>query len=181
MAGILKCLIEEPNLTDEEVGKRFGYKAPFTKRYKSWLKKCGLIENTTKFILTNYGTVIYEKDNKLKKESSLWYMHSFLTSSEDIAEAWNFFYHTFLLKTNNFTKPELSNALSMKLMSHNPSHFGRNAPMIKVITKVLIDSYISKLAFGQLNIIESKDGAFHKCKIKTPYNWNNVESFSRLY
>ncbi|RMZ49622.1 hypothetical protein EB822_11170 [Flavobacteriaceae bacterium PRS1] len=108
-------------------------------------------------------------------------MHSYLASSEDVAEAWNYFYHTYLPKNKSFTKPELSDALSMKLMPHHPSHFGKNAPMIKVITKVLIDSYISETAFGTLGIIKQNDEGFDRGHTKVPYKWNNVESFARLF
>ena len=81
-------------------------------------------------------------------------MHSFLASSEDIGEAWYFFYNDFLTKNESFIKSEVSDAISMKLMSHDPGHFRKNSPMIKVITKVLIDSYISELAFGELEIVK---------------------------
>lgn len=181
LAGILRSIIEHPELSDEQIAKQFGYRAPFTRRYKSWLKKCGIIENSTKVELTEFGRVIFKKDSKLKKVQTLWYMHSYLTSSEDIAEAWNYFHHTYLPKNKSFTKAEVSEALSMKLMSHHPSHFGKNAPMIKVITKVLIDSYISEKAFGPLGIVELKSGVFHRGITKMPFIWNTVEDFVRLY
>ena len=181
MSGVLKCLIDEPNLTDEEVGNRFGYKAPFTKRYKSWLKKCGLIENSIKVGLTEYGKVIYQKDNFLNKKQTLWYIHTFLTHSKNNAEVWNYFYNIYLPKNKSFTKSDISEAISMKLMPHNPNHFGKNAPMVKVITKVLIDSYLSKTAFGPLNIIESKEGVFFRSETKNLYKWNSLKDFIKLY
>ena len=103
LAEVLSYLLEQPELSEEQIGKQFGYRAPFTKRYKSWLKKCGIIENSTKVGLTEYGKVIYKKDSKLKKGPTLWYIHSYLTSSEDIAEAWNYFYHTYLPKNKSFS------------------------------------------------------------------------------
>ena len=69
----------------------------------------------------------------------------------------------------------------MKLMAHHPSHFGKNAPMIKIITKILINSYISETAFRPLNIIEFKEGSYSKREIKIPYKWNTVKDFSLLY
>ncbi len=167
LARVLNYLIEQPELSDEQIGSNFGYKTPFTKRYKSWLKKCGIIENSVKVALTEFGRKIYKNDQNLKKKSTLLYMHTFLASSEDNAEAWNYFYHTFLPKNESFTKLELSNALSVKLMAHDPRHFGENAPMIKVITKVLIDSYISKKAFGPLGILELKNNLL--CRTKIPH------------
>jgi len=180
ISGILNYLIKQPELSDEQIAKTFGYKAPFVKRYKSWLKKCGVIKNSNKIELTEYGKIIWKKDSKLKKEPTLWYMYDCLISSEENAESWNFFHHTFLPKNKSFSKAELSNALSMKLMAHNPSHFAKEAPMIKVITKVLIDSYISDKAFGPLNILESKDGIFVRKEIKNPKKWTNKEDFAEL-
>lgn len=111
----------------------------------------------------------------------MWYMHSYLSSREDIGEAWNFFYHDFLPKNKSFKKTELMDALSMKLMAHNPNHFAKNAPMIKVITKVLLDSYISDTAFGPLGIVEFKEGTFQRVETKVPNTWNNVKTFEKLY
>jgi hypothetical protein len=162
LSGILKSLIEQPGLSDEQIAKQFGYKAPFTKRYKSWLKKCGILENSTKVKLTKDGKIIYDKDPQLNKEKTLLYMHSFLTSTAENAEVWNFFHHIFLPKNKSFTKSELSEAISMKLMPHNPSHFAKNAPMIKVITKVLLDSYISENAFGLLKKIELRSKIYYR-------------------
>jgi hypothetical protein len=181
LAGILDLLIKIPELSDDQIAERFGYKAPFTKRYKSWLKKCGILEDSTKTNLTDYGQIIYKLDPKLKKDVTLWYMHSHLTSGEDISESWNFFYHNFLPKTSRFSKSELTESISMKLMPHDAKHFGKNAPMIKVITKVLIDSYISDLAFGPLNIVEMNGGVYFRKDIKCPFKWNSCESFKNLY
>jgi hypothetical protein len=153
MSGVLTLLITQPSLNDEEIGQRFGYKSPFTKRYKSWLKKCGILENSSKAKLTKEGKEIFYEDLQLTKENTLRYMHSFLTNSEKNAEVWNFFYHKFLPQNESFTRTELSAAISKKLMPHNMNHFAKNAPMIKVILKVLLDSYISEKAFARLQII----------------------------
>jgi len=181
LAGILSYLINEPKLNEEEIGGKFGYKAPFTKRYKSWLRKCGILKNTIKVELTDFGKIIYKKDSKLIKEPTLWYMYNHLISSEDIAESWNYFHYKYLPKNKSFTKSELSNALSMKLMAHHPSHFGKNAPMIKVITKVLLDSYISEKAFGPLNLLKLKEGVFVSGKKGMYNNWGDIKTFSELY
>ena len=161
LAGVLKNLIDQPELNDNQIAMQFGYKAPFTQRYKSWLKKCGILENSTKVILTEHGKVIFGEDPQLNKESTLQYMYAFLIGAEENAEVWNFFHHTYLPKNKSFTKSELSEAISMKLMPHNPSHFAKDAPMIKVITKVLLDSYISDKAFGSLAIIKVQEAIFY--------------------
>lgn len=160
MSGVLNLLVTHPTLSDEEIGQKFGYKSPFTKRYRSWLKKCGILENSSKVKFTKEGGKIFDKDSQFTEENTLRYMHSFLTNSEKNAEVWNFFYHKFLPQNDHFTKSELSEAISMKLMPHNPNHFAKNALMIKVITKVLIDSYISKKAFGSLEIIKFEGNYF---------------------
>ncbi len=162
LSGILKSLIEEPQLNDEEIAKQFGYKAPFTKRYKSWLKKCGILEDSRKIELTKQGKIIYDKDPQLDKKDTLKHMYSSLTITEENAEVWNFFHHTFLPQNKSFTKSELSEAIFMKLMPHNPIHFAKDAPMIKVITKVLLDSYISDKAFGSLLIVQLENGIYVK-------------------
>ena len=181
LAGILSYLINEPKLNEEEIGRKFGYKAPFTKRYKSWLRKCGILQNSIKVELTDFGKIIYKKDSTLTKEPTLWYMYNHLISSEDIAESWNYFHKTYLPKNKSFTKSELSNALSMKLMNHNPNHFRQNAPMIKVITKILLDSYISEKAFGPLNLLKLKEGVFISGKKGMSNNWGDIKTFSELY
>lgn len=162
MSGVLKYLIEEPTLSDLEIAQKFGYKTPFTKRYKSWLRKCGIIEVSRKIILTEHGQEIYKNDPKLEGIETLKFMHSCLTQSNEHAESWFFFYHEFLPKNESFSKEELSKAISMKLMPHDPKHFGMEAPMIKVITKVLIDSYLSEKAFEPLKLISSKNDTFYK-------------------
>ena len=35
MSGILNNLIKQPDLSEEEIAEQFGYRAPFTQRYKS--------------------------------------------------------------------------------------------------------------------------------------------------
>ena len=181
LSKVLKYLIEEPNLNDDQIASKFGYKAPFTKRYKSWLKKCGILENSTKVKLTDYGEVIFKKDPNLKQNLTRWFMHSELTNSEENAEAWNFVYHSYLPKKKSFSKQEISDAIAMKLMPHDPGHFGKNAPMIKVITKVLIESYTSDLAFGPLQIVSSKNGQFETNSIKCPYKWSGPSNMIKLY
>ena len=181
MSGVLNFRITRPELDDEQIASKFGFKAPFTKRYRAWLKKCGIIKNSIKFELTDFGKVIYKKDPKLQKKPTIWYIHNYLVSSEDNAESWHYFYNVFLPKNKSFSKLELSNALSMKLMAHNPNHFSKNAPMIKVITKVLIDSYLSERALGPLNFIEMSEGILVRKAPKRLDNWNNIDAFEKLY
>ena len=152
--------MENPNQKEEKTAAPFGYKAPFTKRYKSWLKKTGIIEDLNKLKFTEQGKSIWENDSELNTETTLSYLYSSLISSEDNAEVWHFFHHTFLPKHKTFTKEGVANALSMKLMAHNPKHFKKNAPMIKTITRVLMDSYISSNGLGNLNLLSYNNNRF---------------------
>ena len=56
MAGVLSDSINNPTKDPKEVAKPFGYNAPFTPRYKSWLQKCGIVKlSSGKASLTPYG------------------------------------------------------------------------------------------------------------------------------
>ena len=54
MSGILNNLIKQPDLSEEEIAEQFGYRAPFTQRYKSQLKKCGIIKNSNLYVKFTY-------------------------------------------------------------------------------------------------------------------------------
>ena len=88
------------------------------------------------------------------------YIHESLSASQDNAEVWHFFNNSFLKNRTEFTKQDLTAALSMRLMRHNPKHFGESAPMIRTITKVLLHSYISEEALGELGVIKQENGLF---------------------
>jgi len=153
MAGVLKSSLDKPNATGDEIAAPFGYKAPFTARYKSWLNKTGLITGSKVTELTPIGEVVWENDPKFQSAVTQWLLHHELTGDPDRAEAWNFFAQDFMPSTQEFTVGDLQNGLSMKLMSHHPTHFGRNAPMIKVIARKIIQCYANEEALGSLGII----------------------------
>jgi len=44
MAGMLKLALGDPGLRDKELAQPFGYGAPFSAKYRSWLNKAGLAE-----------------------------------------------------------------------------------------------------------------------------------------
>ena len=44
MAKILEAALKGPKLKDKDLGSIFGYGAPFSSRYRSWLHKTGLTE-----------------------------------------------------------------------------------------------------------------------------------------
>ena len=44
MAGVLQGALAKPKISDKELAKPFGYGAPFSQRYRSWLHKTGITE-----------------------------------------------------------------------------------------------------------------------------------------
>ena len=42
MSGILQIALGDSDLRDQEIAERFGFNAPFTARYRSWLHKTGM-------------------------------------------------------------------------------------------------------------------------------------------
>ena len=182
MAGVLKSSLNNPSATGDEIAAPFGYKAPFTARYKSWLNKTGLITGSKVAELTPIGKVVWKKDPKLKSAVTQWLLHHELTGDSERAEAWNFFAQKFMPSTQEFTVEELQSGLSMKLMSHHPTHFGKNAPMIKVIARKIIQCYTSEEALGGLGIITQASNK--KYAIRSPKRlgpWGDPKKLLRNY
>ena len=75
MAGILAAYVANPKANADQVAKLFGYKAPFTARYKSWLNKTGLVEDDRAFRLTPLGEVIWNRDPSLSSLTTQWFLH----------------------------------------------------------------------------------------------------------
>ena len=125
MAGVLASSLKNPAASGDEIAAPFGYKAPFTGRYKSWLHKTGLTTKGRKTTLTPIGEVVWKHDPKFKSVVTQWLMHHELTTDPERAEAWHYFANQFLPSHKSFGIEELENGLAMKLMSHHPSHFGK--------------------------------------------------------
>ena len=89
MAGVLATSLKNPNASGDEIAAPFGYKAPFTGRYKSWLHKTGLTTKGHKINLTPIGEVVWEHDPKFKSLVTRWLMHHELCTDSDRAEAWH--------------------------------------------------------------------------------------------
>ena len=161
MAGVLRTYMSDSKATAADVAKPFGYKAPFSARYRSWLNKTGIIEAGRDFSLTPFGEVIWKNDPQLKSTATQWFLHHELTGDEERAEAWYYLGHEFLPKHESFTLQDLRDGLSMKLMPHDPKHFASGAPMIKVIARKMVQCYSQSEGLGQLGLVsESADGSF---------------------
>ena len=156
MAGVLAASLKDPGATAEEIATPFGYKAPFTARYKSWLNKTGIATAGKTVELTPTGKVVWNNDPALKSLVTQWLLHHELTNSPERAEAWHYFAHDFIKQKETFTLDELRAGLSMKLMTHHPTHFGRDAPMIKVIARKIAQCYTQPEALGGLGLITGK-------------------------
>ena len=62
MSGLLKQAMEKPSSTDAQLAKPFGYGAPFSSRYRSWLHKCGVTDMGLPMKLTPLGEIVFKKD-----------------------------------------------------------------------------------------------------------------------
>ena len=182
MAGVLKAGLKDPKASGDTIAAPFGYKAPFTARYRSWLNKTGLIEKSKVLELTPIGEVVWAKDPKFQSVVTQWLLHHELTGDPERAEAWSYFANDFIVSRQRFSTPELQDGLSMKLMPHHPSHFGRGAPMIKVIARKIIQCYVGPEGLGALGILSTTDRktfAVHEPKQLGP--WKSVAALSSAY
>ena len=182
MAGVLAGVLKNPNASGDELAKPFGYKAPFTGRYKSWLHKTGLTQSGRNTELTPLGAVVWQADPKLESLVSQWFLHNELCGDPERAEAWYFFAHEFLPSRKSFSIEELKSGLAMKLMSHHPTHFGQNAPMIKVIARKIIQCYTEPEGLGALGILSTTDKktfAVHRPKKLGP--WKSSAALTSAY
>jgi hypothetical protein len=182
MAGVLKAGLNNPKASGDAIAAPFGYKAPFTARYKSWLNKTGLITTSKVMELTSIGEVVWAKDPKFQSMTTQWLLHHELTGDPERAEAWSYFANDFIASRQRFSIHELQDGLSMKLMPHHPTHFGRDAPMIKVIARKIIQCYTQPEALGGLGFlstIDNKNVAVHEPKQLGP--WKSVAALSSAY
>ncbi len=182
MAGVLAASLKKPGASGDEIAEPFGYKAPFTGRYRSWLHKTGLTTKRRNTELTPVGEVVWEQDPKFESVVTQWLMHHELCSDPERAEAWAFFANEFIPNRKSFGVEELEDGLAMKLMGHHPSHFGRGAPMIKVIARKVIQCYTQPEALGSLGILTSSNGK--TCKVNNPKQlgpWSSTAALARAY
>lgn len=155
MAGVLAAGLNDPQASGDAIAAPFGYKAPFTARYKSWLNKTGLITTNKGFELTPIGKVIWTQDPTFESTVTQWLLHHELTGDPERAEAWHYFASKFIASRESFTLEDLRRGLSMKLMPHDSKHFGQDAPMIKVIARKIVQCYTGAEGLGDLEIISN--------------------------
>ena len=157
MAGVLAASLKNPNASGDEIAAPYGYKAPFTGRYKAWLHKTGLTTKGRATKLTPIGEVVWKHDPKFKSLVTQWLMHHELCTDTERAEAWHYFAHKFAPSHSSFTPEKLENGLAMKLMSHHPTHFGKGSSMIKVIARKITQCYTQPEGLGALGLLTTSD------------------------
>ena len=162
MAGVLKASLQNPGATGDDIAAPFGYKAPFTARYKSWLNKTGLITSNKVVELTPFGEVVWQEDPNLHSTITQWFLHNELTSHPERAEAWQYFANDFMPLHKSFSIADLRKGLSMKLMPHDSKHFGKDAPMIKVIARKMVQCYTEDVGLGQLGFLKETSGSCYQ-------------------
>ncbi|MCB0164397.1 MAG: DUF4007 family protein [Anaerolineae bacterium] len=182
MAGILKNGLANPTLTDDELAKPFGYKAEFTKRYRSWLHKTGLAQQGLPIQLTPMGKIVWEHDPALESLTTQWFIHWELTQDPTRTETWYFFANEFLPQHETFTKDELLKALEIRLAPHSEKHFGPGSKLTPVIVRKLVECYTESKALGLLGLLSLDDnGVFHSLSPHIKGPWSTPENLSGIY
>ena len=182
MAGVLAASVKNPEASGDEIAEPFGYKAPFTGRYKSWLHKTGITSIGRKVRLTPMGKVVWENDPRLQSITTQWLMHHELSTDPERAEAWHYFVHEFAPRHASFAVSDLEDGLAMKLMSHHPSHFGRGSSMIKVIARKIIQCYTQPEALGELGLVSETGSRSYKVqRVQQVGPWHSPEALKAAY
>ena len=182
MATLVNRALDNPELRDDELAHPFGYKAPFSARYRSWLNKTGIIQLGMPVILTPKGQVVWENDPKFEMLTTQWFMHWELTEDPTHAEAWHFFIHEFLPSHTSFTIDELINGIMMKLRWHSEEHFGPDSKLNPVIARKLVECYAETEALGNLGIVEKRDNLLLKGRdLMEKGPWITVDELQSSY
>ena len=119
---------------------------------------CGLItsfweQGGRRLQITGVGKVLMKNDPWLKKPTSLWVMHFFLSRDGSDAEAWSFFAQEFLPRYGEFTRRTLEMELDQK--------FGDRAKIKSINLGVLLNCYLDAGAFEAIRLIRRKSGGFY--------------------
>ena len=181
MAGILNSSFSNPSFKDKELAKPFGYGAPFTKLYRSWLHKTGMTKMGLPMQLTSSGAIVIDKDPKLESLVSQWFLHHELVTDPERAEAWHFFALEFLPNYSRFTKEKLLEGLTDKLRAHSEMHFGPGSKLNKQIARKIIQVYTEDSGLGQLGIIQQDGDQFIRLNPKKIGPWSTDRSLQNAF
>ena len=181
MSGLLAQAIKQPSSTDKQLAEPFGYGAPFTARYRSWLHKCGVTEMGLPIKLTPMGQIVIKKDPKFKSLITQWFLQHELVTDPERSEAWHFFALEFLPKHAAFTKDELLMGIMEKLRSHSEQHFGPGSTLNKTILRKILEVYTDDKGLGQLRLIKAQGDKFIRLKPKILGPWKTTKDLSKAY
>ncbi len=181
MAGILADSQKNPKLQDKDLAKQFGYGAPFSARYRSWLHKCGVIKQGMPVELTEFGRVVFENDPAFESNITKWFLHHELVSDPTRSEAWHYFAKEFLVKHSSFTKDDLLDGLTQKLRYHSEMHFGPGSKLNKIIVRKILEVYTSVDGLGDLGLIRLEGKNFVTLDPKQMAQWKTVSSLEKSY
>ncbi|WP_367396949.1 DUF4007 family protein [Ruegeria atlantica] len=182
MARVLDIALNHPAHRDEELARPFGYGAPFSSAYRSWLHKSGVIELRFPITLTRFGEVLREKDPGFSKEPTLWFLHEQLTADPERAEAWNFFMGEFRSMGSRFSVSDLRNGLVMKLSAHDAKHFGPQSKMIPVIARKLLECYTSQAGLGPLGLVNTLSNTTYEfTSVEPKVEFSSTDDLTRAY
>ncbi len=106
----------------------FGIGANMVKALRYWLQATGLTAegtgNNRNQHLTPFGELVYENDPYIEEDGTLFLIHYFLASNEDMATAWYFFFNQF--KMIEITQDSFVSALKAYLLERLKE--GENLP-----------------------------------------------------
>lgn len=160
MADLLQRALANPELRDKELAEPVGYGPTYAQRYRSWLHKTGLIKLDFPMYLTPMGTVIWQYDPGLEKETTQWFLHWELTSDPERVETWHWFVHEFLPAHKTFGREDLLRSATDRLRSHSEKHFGTNGILTPVVVRKLIECYTQDYALGKLGLLHEQNSRF---------------------
>jgi hypothetical protein len=181
MAGLIKAALKNPKRKDKLLAEPFGYGAPFSATYRSWLHKTGLAELGLPLVLTEKGKIVHDNDPTLESITTKWFLHHELVTDSERAEAWHYFALEFLPKHSSFNKDELLDGLAMKLSPHSMRHFGPGSKLNQQIARKILQVYTEPSGLGDLGLI-AKDGTAYKrltTKVKGP--WKTAAALKKAY
>lgn len=160
MASLLQRALANPELRDKELAEPFGYGPTYAQRYRSWLHKTGLVSLDFPLRLTSMGTVIWQQDPNLEKQTTKWFLHWELTGDPERVETWYWFVHDFLPDHEVFGRNELLDAATVRLRSHSEKHFGPHGILTPVVVRKLIECYTEDYALGSLGLLRVQGNRF---------------------
>lgn len=97
---------------------------------------------------TNIGKIVLQNDEWLKKPSTQWVLHYYLSREGSEAEAWTFFINKFLPRYVEFNRSDLENELDQQ--------FGNRAKVKSINPGVLLNTYLDGNGLGRIRLIREQ-------------------------